>query len=311
MMEQHVFIKITLEEGLNALENHRKLVERSGREPLSSAAVTDWRREFSAGRQDVEDNPRPGRPPDFGLRLRVEQTSTAFPNSAIASIAEITGYATSTVFDILTQALHLKFRSWRCVLDSLSDAQKLGRIDGAKLLRVELLAAKRRNWTLFWTSDESWILWSTQRSGSWRAVDQKLPVRMKQTVDAPKSMLTVFFNFNSFAVVHLLPGKYPSMINGNPESGVAFQTLCPNFVNCQNNAGNQWCNDFCHGAWDDTVQHEFCGTLLPNEVGFITQCSKDRTPSSLNGVENLWDIIDVQTLPDIALQRNNPFICSI
>jgi hypothetical protein len=39
MMKQRVFIKITLEDGLNALESHRKLVERYGQEELSYAAV--------------------------------------------------------------------------------------------------------------------------------------------------------------------------------------------------------------------------------------------------------------------------------
>jgi hypothetical protein len=56
---------------------------------------------------------------------------------------------------------------------------------------------------LFWTDDESWILLNTQRSGSWLAVDQELPVRVKQTIGTAKSILTVFFNPNSFAVVDL------------------------------------------------------------------------------------------------------------
>jgi hypothetical protein len=90
-------------------------------------------------------------------------------------------------------------------LHSLSKAQKVRCIDGGKLLRAELLAEKRRNWKSFWTDDESWILWNTQRSGSWLAVHQELPVRVKQTIRASKSMLTVFFNPNSFAVVDLLP----------------------------------------------------------------------------------------------------------
>jgi hypothetical protein len=43
-----------------------------------------------------------------------------------------------------------------------------------------------------------------QRSGSWLAVDQELPVKVKQTIGAPTSMLTAFFNPNSF-VVDLFP----------------------------------------------------------------------------------------------------------
>jgi hypothetical protein len=56
MMEQRVLIKITLEDGLNAIERRRKLVRRSAQEARSYDAVTFWRCEFCAGRQDVDDN---------------------------------------------------------------------------------------------------------------------------------------------------------------------------------------------------------------------------------------------------------------
>jgi hypothetical protein len=71
-MEQRVLRKIAFEDGLEALETHRKLVEHSGREALNYPSVTYWRRESRAGRQSVEDSPRTGRPLDFGIRLRIE-----------------------------------------------------------------------------------------------------------------------------------------------------------------------------------------------------------------------------------------------
>jgi hypothetical protein len=58
-----------------------------------------------------------------------------------------------------------------------------------------------------WTGDESWILWNTQKSGSWLAVDEELPVRVKQTIAAPKSMIAIFFNPHSFLIVEILPEK--------------------------------------------------------------------------------------------------------
>jgi hypothetical protein len=39
-MEQRVFIKMAFEDGLEALETHRKLVEHYGREALSCPSVT-------------------------------------------------------------------------------------------------------------------------------------------------------------------------------------------------------------------------------------------------------------------------------
>jgi hypothetical protein len=43
-----------------------------------------------------------------------------------------------------------------------------------------------------------------QRSGSWLEVDQELPVRVKQTIRAQKSMLTIFLHSRSLAAVGLL-----------------------------------------------------------------------------------------------------------
>jgi hypothetical protein len=60
---------------------------------------------------------------------------------------------------------------------------------------------------LFWTGDESWILWNTQQSGSWLAVDEELPVSVKQTIAASKSMITIFLDPHSFPIVEILPEK--------------------------------------------------------------------------------------------------------
>jgi hypothetical protein len=185
MMEQRGFIKITLEDGLDAFERHRQLIEGYGREALSYSAATYSHHEFRTGRQEAENNPRPGRPPDFGIRFRGERTLAAFPNGSVRRIAEITGYEPSMIFYILTQVFYLNFRPWGRVSNSVVDAQKVGRIAGEELPQAELLAAKRRNWKSFWTGDKSWILWNTQRSGSRLAVDQELPVRVKQTIRPP------------------------------------------------------------------------------------------------------------------------------
>jgi histone-lysine N-methyltransferase SETMAR len=115
------------------------------------------------------------------------------------------GYEPSTVFYILTQVLNLKFRHWRWLPHLLSDDQKVARVNGAKVLQQELLDAKKRNCDLFWTGDKSWILWHNERLGSWLAVDQELPIRVRQTIGWRKFMLIIFFNPRAFAVINVLP----------------------------------------------------------------------------------------------------------
>jgi hypothetical protein len=95
------------------------------------------------------------------------------------------------------QVLHLKLRYWRCVPHMLSDIQKVARVDGAQLSRQELLKARRRNWNLFMTGHESWILWYKEPLESWSAIDEELPVRVRETIGARKPMLKVFRNPNT------------------------------------------------------------------------------------------------------------------
>jgi hypothetical protein len=74
----------------------------------------------------------------------------------------------------------------------MSDDQEFPPVEGAKLLQAELLAAKRRNSKLFWTGDESWILWDNQQSGSCLQINQDLPVQVKQMNRPHKLIVTVF-----------------------------------------------------------------------------------------------------------------------
>jgi hypothetical protein len=59
------------------------------------------------------------------------------------------------------------------------------------------------------TGDQSWILWHNEKLGSWLEIDEELCVRVRRTIGARKSMLTVFFNPKTFAVIDCLPEGTP------------------------------------------------------------------------------------------------------
>jgi hypothetical protein len=147
-------MRVTFESFLYAAETFQLLVERYGKDAPSYPSVTYWRREFHGGREDVEGSPRNERQRDSEIRLRIERALEAFPNESVRTIDASMSHELLTVFYILTQILHLKFRDWRPVPHSPSDPQKVARVEGTKALRVKLLTAKRRNWNLFWTGDE-------------------------------------------------------------------------------------------------------------------------------------------------------------
>jgi hypothetical protein len=77
--------------------------------------VTYWQSEFCGGREDVDDSPRTGGSPNFGICFRIERGLKAFPNESVRTIATSTGSEPSTVFNILTQVVHLKSRHWRWI----------------------------------------------------------------------------------------------------------------------------------------------------------------------------------------------------
>jgi hypothetical protein len=78
ILEERIFMRIALEDGLNVLKTCQKLVDRYGQEVLSYPIVTYWPREFHSTRTTAEDGPRPRRPLDFVIRLRIEYPFAEF-----------------------------------------------------------------------------------------------------------------------------------------------------------------------------------------------------------------------------------------
>jgi hypothetical protein len=90
----------------------------------------------------------------------------------------------------------LKFFIWNFVTGdgshTVSDDQKRTRMQLAVSLQAEPERAQRRNWTEFYTGDESWVLCKNFPKGCWLSLDEELPERVGQTIEAEKSMFTVF-----------------------------------------------------------------------------------------------------------------------
>jgi hypothetical protein len=119
--------------------------------------------QFGMGRESVDNSRGSGRLPAFQTHFRIEGALEASPNASVRDIAQTTGIAASMVFNVLTQVLHLEFRNWRWILYKLSEDQKRTRVPLAVSLQAELERVQRRNWTEFYTGDESWILWRNFR----------------------------------------------------------------------------------------------------------------------------------------------------
>jgi hypothetical protein len=80
---------------------------------LSYPNVSDLVRQFHMGRESVEDSRYSGRLPDIQTPFRIDGALEASLNTSVRDIAETISLAPSTVFDVLTQVLHVELRDWR------------------------------------------------------------------------------------------------------------------------------------------------------------------------------------------------------
>jgi hypothetical protein len=131
-------------EGLTSMKSHSKLLLLYGTEVLSYLEVGYWRRQFSMGREYVEDSRKTGRPPDFNCHRRIRQALEERPIAVVRTLAKATRYAPSTVFFVLNEVLGLKFRHWRWV-PTYSLMSKSERVRQSILLRTQLQRAAARS----------------------------------------------------------------------------------------------------------------------------------------------------------------------
>jgi hypothetical protein len=90
----------------------------------------------------------------------------------------------------------LKFFIWNFVTEhmprKLSADQKRTSVHLAVSLQAELERAQRRNWTEFYTGDQSRVLWKNFPKGCWLSLDEELPEWVCEAIGSGKSMLTIF-----------------------------------------------------------------------------------------------------------------------
>jgi hypothetical protein len=128
--------------------------------------VCYWMREFARGREQVENAQWSGQQPDFICHSRIQASLEEMPNASFQSLSEISHYAPSIVFCVLTSVLRLKFRHWKWIPHFRWDDDKKKQMSMAKSLEISLVRAQRRNWRNFWTGNESWIMWDNFPIGS-------------------------------------------------------------------------------------------------------------------------------------------------
>jgi hypothetical protein len=84
-------------------------------------------------------------------------------------------------------------------------SQKVARVESAILLKMLLLSAKHHGWRDILTGDESWFYFPINDDHISLPEEALTPTRLRQTINTPKRMLTIFWSPLGFPFVQLLP----------------------------------------------------------------------------------------------------------
>lgn len=110
-IEQRIVVKFHVKLGKTATESYKELRQVYGKECLSRARVFDWYKRFQDGREDVEDDARPGRPSTSKTDENIEKIANLIRTDAglsVRAIAENVQIDKETVRQILQHNLNME-----------------------------------------------------------------------------------------------------------------------------------------------------------------------------------------------------------
>ena len=197
-MDQRICIKFCVKNKIKCSNVLEMLTVAFGESTLSKKNVYKWYKLFTEGREDVNDDARPGRP----------STSTTNENEAVKKIvmenrqitirevAEDVGISVGSCHAIFSDVLGMKSVSAKFVPKLLNFDQKNRRMSIAQ----ELLNDVNDDPDLLKrviTGDETWVygydVETKAQSSQWKRPEEPRPKKARQVRSNVKVLLTVFF----------------------------------------------------------------------------------------------------------------------
>uniref|UniRef100_A0A1I8IN35 HTH_48 domain-containing protein n=1 Tax=Macrostomum lignano TaxID=282301 RepID=A0A1I8IN35_9PLAT len=187
--------------GTKLADIHRQLCTAHGDHAVSKMTVSRWVGEFQAGRTDVSDMPRSGRPAirdSSSLTDRILDLIDEDCCQSIRKMADRLDCPKSTVHECLQKMNHVKL-SARWVPQLLTEVMKLDRQQ--KCVNNLELVNQHGGWEAFRelivTGDETWsMVWTIRGSDP--------PMKARRDRHSNKVMLTLFFDCNGPLTIEFL-----------------------------------------------------------------------------------------------------------
>lgn len=210
-IEQRVNLKFLVKLNKTPTECCAMLKEVYGEESLSRARVFEWYKRFREGREDVNDDERPGRPSTSRTDENINKINEIVRKDrrlSIRMIAEMVNIDKETARQILHDNLNMRKVCAKMVPRLLSPDQKENR----KRICTDILKEIENNPNFLErviTCDETWIFQydpeTKKQSMHWKTPGSPRIKKARQSKSKFKAMLIVFFDRKGVILEHWVP----------------------------------------------------------------------------------------------------------
>ncbi|XP_015438009.1 PREDICTED: histone-lysine N-methyltransferase SETMAR-like [Dufourea novaeangliae] len=173
--------------------------------------VSEWCREFAAGRTEVHDEERSGRPSISNeIAAKVEQTMREDRRITLDDLCILVPeISRSTIHRILTEKLQYRKVCARWVPRMLTEDHQRQRVESSREFVRRYADEKDNVLDSIVTGDETWafhyIPATKQQLRQWRRSSSPKPRKFKQSPSAGKVMVTVFWDEKGVLLVDFMP----------------------------------------------------------------------------------------------------------
>jgi len=202
------YIKVRTALNIQARIIHDELYSVYGDQAPFLTTVKRWSKLFREGREEIEDESRPGRPITETTSENIEEIRLLInddPYLTIEELQEQTDLSYGTVHRIITDHLNLRKVTARYIPKDLTDFQRAERV---RLCKENLAKFQQGTWRLcdIITGDESWFyhkqIGRKSSNAAWVRRRDRPPTIVRQSKYAPKTLLSIFFKSNGPVFIH-------------------------------------------------------------------------------------------------------------